>query len=235
MPRMRPSLLLLVLLLPVACVPGPPPPASQYRQAEAVRTIPLVFVPGSEQLADAEISGLRVLGRSLPVQAMQALQASGPLAERRVAEVARELGRTVQLDAVPGMPPDQALLVTSSPTIISDACRGPGERELGSIWPSNDDVAPVLLPPGCATAVDIEAQTTAPGDLLQGRPLPPGAATPFAAAIERYYHRNDPPQSSGAQSSAASGGGSGGSDQAGSTPAVLLGPLPSGGGGQAGQ
>jgi hypothetical protein len=234
MPRIRPSLLLVPLLLVLvplaACVPGPPPPASQYRQAETVSRLPLVFVAGSAQLTEAENARLRMLRLGLPVQAVPALQADGLLAERRANEVARRLGRPVQLQVVPGMPPDQALLVTWSPAIVADACRGPGERELGSIWPSNDDMAPVLLPPGCAAAVDIQAQVTAPGDLLQGRPLPPGAATPFAAAIERYYHRNDPPQSN-----AASGGNSAGSDQSGSTaasgstPAVLVGPLPSGG------
>jgi hypothetical protein len=36
-----------------------------------------------------------------------------------------------------------------------------------------------------------------PNDLSRGRPLPPGAATPFASAIERYYHRNDAPPPAG--------------------------------------
>lgn len=225
-----PRVALLSLLLPLAaCVPGPPPPASQYRQAEVVSQVPLVFVPGSAQLTEAENAQLRGLGRTLPVQAVSTLQASGPLAARRAQEVAQQLVRPVQLVAVPGMPPDQALLVNASPAIVADTCRGPGARELGSIWPSNDDVAPVLLPPGCATAVDLQAQTTWSHDLLAGRPLPPGAATPFAAAIERYYHRNDQPQSNAAQ-----GGSQGSADQSGSAGAQgsaanpLLGPLPPG-------
>jgi hypothetical protein len=234
-----PRIALLGLLLPLAaCSPGPPPPASQYRQAEVVSQVPLVFVPGSTQLTEAENAQLRGLGRTLPVQAVSTLQASGPLAASRAQEVAQRLVRPVQLDAVPGMPPDQALLVNSSPAIVAGACRGPGPRELGSIWPSNDDVTPVLLPPGCATAVDLQAQTTWSHDLLAGRPLPPGAATPFAAAIERYYHRNDQLQSNAA-SNAAQGGSQGSADQSGSAGAQgsaanpLLGPLPPGA--QAGQ
>ena len=89
------------------------------------------------------------------------------------------------------------------------------------------------LPPGCATALDIEAQTIQSPDLLQGRPLPPAAATPFAAAIERYYHRNDPAQSTGTQGGSQAGGdqpGSSTTTSAGATgvgsASPLLGPLP---------
>lgn len=228
----RRPLVLLVLLLPLAaCVPGPPPPASQYRQAEVVSRVPLVFVPRSTQLTEAENAQLRSLGQTLPVQAVSTLQASGPLAAGRAQEVAQHLARPVQLVAAAGMPPDQTLLVNSSPAIVADSCRGPGTRELGSIWPSNDDAPSVLLPPGCAMAVDIQAQTTSSHDLLAGRPLPPGAATPFAAAIERYYRRNDQPQSNAAQGGS-QGGSQGQADQSGSAGAQgssanpLLGPLP---------
>jgi hypothetical protein len=233
MSMMRCSLTLLLFL--GACVPGPPPPASQYRQSAVVSQIPLVFAPESPQLIPADDARLRVLGRTLPVQAVSTLHISGPLVFRRIRAVERSLARAVQAVDDPGMPPDQALLVSSGPAIVADSCRGPGVPELGSIWPSNDDVTAVLLPAGCATAVDVQVQTTRPGDLLQGQPLPPAAATPFAAAIERYYHRNDPPQASGAQA----GGSSGSSDQSGSTggtgsagsgstPNVLTGPLPAG-------
>lgn len=227
----------LLLLLPLAaCVPGPPPPASQYRQVEQISQLPLLFAPGTAQPTPDEDARLRSLGQTQPVQVVFALHATGPLADSRAGAVARWLGRPVQLVAVPGMPPDQALLVISSPAIVADACRGPGVPEPGSIWPSNDDATPWLLPAGCATEMDILAQTTRPADLLQGRPLPPGAATPFAAAIERYYHRNDAAQQSSAsqggnqQQAAGDQSGSGGTSGAsGSTPAVLVGPLPSGG------
>jgi hypothetical protein len=229
----RPMPVLALLFLLAACVPGPPPPASQYREADTVTRLPLVFSPGSAQPTDVENAELRGLGHSMPVQAAPALHASGPLAFERAQAVGRLLLRPVQLVAAPGMPPDQALLVISGPSIVADACRGPGVRQLGSNWPSNDDDAPVLLPPGCAVAVDIEAQTTRPADLLQGRPLPPGAAMPFAAAIEKYYHRNDPGQSnaSTSQGGSQSGAGSGSSATDGSAQGsgLLVGPLPAGG------
>jgi type IV pilus biogenesis protein CpaD/CtpE len=230
-------------LLLAGCVPGPPPPASQYHSAATVTRVPLVFVAGRAALTDAEGSELRGLRHALPMQALSALYLSGPLAASRATVVAGLLGRQVQLVSETGMPPDQGLLLITGPAIVADACRGKGERMLGSIWPGNDDAAPWLLPPGCATALDIEAQTTRPADLLVGRPLPPGAATPFAAAIERYYHRNDPPQSSASQGAAqgaaqgtALGTAQGGGDQSdsaaqGSVPNPLAGPLPSGQGG----
>ena len=227
----------MLTVLLAGCVPGPPPPASQYHSAATVTRVPLVFVAGRAELTDAEGAELRGLRRALPVQALPALYVSGPLAASRATVVAGLLGRQVQLVSEGGMPPDQGLLLIEGPAIVADACRRKGERMLGSIWPGNDDATPWLLPPSCATALDIEVQTTRPADLLVGRPLPPGAATPFAAAIERYYHRNDPPQSSASQG-AAQGVAQGGGDQSdsaaaqGSAPAVLTGPLPSGQGGQ---
>jgi hypothetical protein len=223
-----------------ACEPGPPPPASQYRQADIVAPLPIGFAPGDARLAEPVRSELHQIGRSLPVQTVPELDASdaGALAMQRTQEVARQLGRSVQPAVVPGMPPDQTVLVVPSSGIVADACRGPGVQELGTMWPGNDAIAPLLLPPGCATASDLSVQVTQPQDLLQGRMLPPGAATPYAAAIERYYHRNDAPQSNAAQGggsasgqSGASGsvGASGSADGAGATPGVLVGPLPSSG------
>ncbi len=204
------------------------------------RQTPVLFAPGTARVAEADRARLSAMRWILPVQAVATLQASGPFAVPRSEVVAQLLDRPVQLVAAePGMPADQTLLLIANPAIVADACRGPGERGLGSIWPSNDDVPPRYLPPGCATAAALQAQIVEPDDLLSGRPLPPGAATPFAAAIERYYHRYDQSQSSA--------GGSGGqaSDQSGSSttsmattpgaPGLLAGPLPSGGQSSGGQ
>lgn len=229
---MRPYSIMLVCALPMAaCVPGPPPPASQYHTS-ATTQLPLVFAPGTNELSPPEKAELQQLRQTLPIQVVPVLQTAGPLAAEHARAVGRQLSRPVQLDTIPTIPPDQALLIMPGTPIIADSCRGPGVRQLGSIWPSNDGGAPVLLPPGCATALDIEAQTTQPSDLLQGRPLPPAAAIPFAAAIERYYHRNDPVQSTGTQGSSQ---GSGDQSGSGSTTATsvgaaspLLGPLPAG-------
>ena len=231
---MRPYLIGLVCALPVAaCAPGPPQPASQYHTAATTTQLPLAFAPGTSDLTEPERVALRQLRRTLPIQVVPVLQAAGPLAVDHVREVARRLGRPVQFDNVSIMPPDQALLIMPYRPIVADSCRGPGVRQPGSIWPGNDDDAPMLLPPGCATALDIEAQTIQSPDLLQGRPLPPAAATPFAAAIERYYYRNDPAQSTGTQGGSQAGGdqpGSSTTTSAGATgvgsASPLLGPLP---------
>jgi hypothetical protein len=228
-------LALFVLMSLAACVPGPPPPPSQYQPAEAMTQMSVFFAPGTARVATMDQQRLRGMRLVLPVQAVATLQASGPFAVQRSEVVAHLLDRPVQLvAALPELPADQTLLVISSPTIVADACRGPGKRMLGSIWPGNDDVPPPLLPSGCATAAALQAQVVQPYDLLVGRPLPPGAATPFAAAIERYYHRNDAAQSSAGQSGGQTSGQSSastttvqGSPQG--TPGLLVGPLPSGG------
>lgn len=235
---MRLSYLTLVMLVAlVACAPAVPPPPSQYRTTATASQMPLFFAPGSARLAPADRERLSMMRWSLPAQAATTLRASGPFAVPRSEVVARLLDRPVQLVAAePGVPVDQALLLIASPAIVADACRGPGERGLGSIWPGNDDVPARYLPPGCATAAALQAEVVAPYDLLAGRPLPPGAATPFAAAIETYYHRHDQSQSSAAQSSGQSGNLSGSSSTmtpttatSSAAPGLLVGPLPSGG------
>lgn len=195
---------------------------------------PVLFAPGTARVAEADRVRLSAMRWVLPVQAVATLRASGPFAVPRSEVVAQLLDRPVQLVAAePGMPADQTLLLIANPAIVADACRGPGERGLGSIWPSNDDVAPRYLPPGCATAAALQAQIVEPDDLLTGRPLPPGAATPFAAAIERYYHRYEQGGSSAGQSGTQAAGQSGSSSvSAAATPGappLLVGPLPSGG------
>lgn len=197
--------------------------------------MPVLFAPGTAEVAPADRARLSAMRMILPAQAVTTLRVSGPFAVPRSEVVAELLDRPVQLVAAePGMPVDQALLLISTPAIVADACRGPGERGLGSIWPSNDDVPPRLLPPGCATAAALQAQIVEPNDLLVGRPLPPAAATPFAAAIERYYHRYDAAQSSAGQSGGQTADQSGSSSSAATTespgaPGLLVGPLPSGG------
>jgi hypothetical protein len=227
----RRHLAVVLLISLAACVPGPPPTASQYRPAEAVTRLTVLFAPGTARVAAADGARLRDMRFVLPVQVVATLQASGPFAVERAEVVAHLLDRPVQLvAALPESPVDQTLLVISSPAIVADACRGPGERALGSIWPGNDDVPPRLLPPGCATAVALQAQVVEPDDLLMGRPLPPGAATPFAGAIERYYDRNNAAQSSAGPGGAQASGQSGSSTTTvQGTPGLLAGPLPSGG------
>lgn len=230
---MRSAIFPLILLVSLtACVPATPPPPSEYRAAYTMSRLPLMFSPGTVRAAPGYDIRLRDMRRVLPVQVVTTLRASGPLAMRRAEWVAHVLDRPVTLiGPAPGAPDDEAVLMISSPAIVADACRGIGERELGSIWPSNDDVPPRLLPPGCATEAAIQAQIVRPNDLLQGRPLPPTAATPFAAAIERYYRRNDPPQSNGGQSGGQgqSGSGSTSAEAQGAASNPLLGPVPSGG------
>jgi hypothetical protein len=224
-------LALVVLISLAACVPPPPPLASQYRSAVTVMHVPVPFAPGTARLAAVDRARLREMRLVLPIEAVATLQASGPLAVQRTKRVAHLLGRPVELVAAsPESPVDQTLLVISSPAIVADACRGPGERALGSIWPGNDDVPPRLLPPACATAAALQAQIVEPYDLLAGRPLAPGAATPFAAAIERYYRRNDAGQSNAGPSGGQASGQSGSSTTTvQGTPGLLVGPLPSGG------
>jgi hypothetical protein len=222
---MRRFLSPLAALLLAGCQPGPPAPASQYRQAEIIGPLSLWFAPGGTRLSATDMSQLHTLARRLPADVVPDFYAGGPLAPARAQAVERQLGRPVRLLAATDLPAEQTSLVTRMPDgIIADACRGAGQRTLGDAWPGDDATAPVLLPPGCATATDIQAQVTNPQDLLRGRPLPPAAASPYAAAIERYYRRNDAPQATGGSEG---NGGSGSQDQtaqAGASPGLAQSP-----------
>ncbi len=209
---MRRLLPILAAMLLAGCVPGPPTPATQYRRAEYIPLLPLWFAPDGTRLSAQTVAQLQALATRLPVDDVPDLYAAGPLASARADTVGDHLGRPVRLLYATGLAPGQTTLVVHMPSgIIADACRGNGKRALGTLWPANDSVAPLLLPPGCVTAAAIQAQVTYSGDLLYGRPLPPAAASPYAAAIERYYHRNDAPQQ---QSTGASGSDVGAGTQA---------------------
>ena len=81
---MRPYLIMLACTLPVAaCVPGPPPPASQYHMAASTTQLPLVFAPGTTDLTEPGKSALRQLRQTLPIRIVPVLQTAGPRAAER--------------------------------------------------------------------------------------------------------------------------------------------------------
>ncbi len=220
-----------LLLCTAGCQPPDSVPTSYYHIEEAPPPIVLAFpASGVTPLHGAAL--LQPLVDGLPERAQVVIQAQGPLAVARAHAVSRRLGRPVKLVApsrAADLPFDQAVLsVRTPPGIVSDACRGPGSPGVEDLWPGDDDQRGVLLPPGCAVAAALQAQVVDQADLLRGRELPPGAAMPFAVAIEKYYHRNDaamngaateplPAKDSATPVSQA---------QAGSTANPLLGPLP---------
>lgn len=211
---------LLTGLALAGCQLAPPPPASQYRVMQATPSLGLSFFPGEAQLPAPQLATLQATGRTLPEEVVPVLYTDGRLAQARADRVGRALQRPIRLVVQRGAQPDQAMLVfpVRSGRIVADACRGPGARLVGDIWPGDDSNAVRLLPPGCSTEADIAAQVSQPGDLLYGRPLPPGAALPYAEAIEQYYHRADtahstagsPPGGGGSGSASGSAAGSGG-------------------------
>ena len=238
-----PHLLALVSMVLAGCTPPVPPPAGDYHLAAQAPALVLTFAPGSDEPGRVDAERLRYLGATLPAWTVPELHATGPRALSRARSARRLLGRPLVLFAdVPGEAgPDVAVLVVQPATgILADNCLGPGQPVIGDVWPGDDTRRATLLPAGCAVATALQAQVAAAAagqDLLRGRPLPAGAATPFADAIERYYRRNDPGQHNGA--AAVSGTGRGGEttplqDGAGQTapgtnPAnPLLGPLPDG-------
>lgn len=242
---MRGSVLALALAVG-ACATATPQYASQYSVAAYDIVLSLRFQPGRAGLLPTDQQSLARLGLELPETVVPDLYAAGPLAAVRVAAVDAALqrpvrwlqdgrsdpGRVVLSDpgrVVLSDPERVVLIVRTPPEIVADACRGPGVRLPGNIWPGSDDAAPLILPPGCAVANSIKVQVTSPGDLVRGRDLAPGAALPYAAAIERYYHRNDQAQAVTASSSAGDAGGAGlTSSSADPARAAAQNPLPGG-------
>lgn len=206
--------LLIAPALLAGCVPPVPPPASSYRAAQQFAPIALQFAPDADEASPVDSARLRTLRFYLPAGTLPELVISGPHALRRAQAVRRLLERPVIVRPVEGemARPDAAVLVIPTQGgVIADACLGPGQPVLGDIWPGDDARRASLLPAGCAVETALQSQVVAHGgasDLLRGRALPPGAATPFADAIEHYYRRNDPNQQ---RQSPAGGGGGGGS------------------------
>ncbi len=240
-------LMLALLTAPIllaGCVPPAPPPASAYRAAPQFAPATLRFAPDADETLPLDTNRLRALRLYLPAGALPELFIAGPRSFRRAQVVRRLLERPVAVHLVEdemALPDAAVLLVPAQGGVIADACLGPGQPVLGDIWPGDDARRTALLPAGCAVETALQSQVAAHGgdaDLLHGRPLPPGAATPFAEAIERYYRRNDPRERlapAAGDSSSNSGGRSGGSAPAGAGPSSaeetdsanpLLGALP---------
>jgi hypothetical protein len=202
-------------LLLAACHTAAPPPASQYQPVVQLPPVGLSFAPGAVQPPYDQVRQLRAITRNIPEQIVPVLYTSGSLAAARMAALERDIQRPLQLVLRLDSPPNQALMAfPATAGIVADDCRGPGAKVGEDISPGEDRSLPRILPPGCATASDIAAQVTDKGDLLYGRPLPPGAALPFARAAERYYDRDDTTSAAG-QGSGGSGGSSGASARSG--------------------
>ena len=229
-----PACLPLCALLLAGCAESPPPPLANYHAAQSIAPLPLVFAHGEAGVPVSERPELRALTGRIPASTVPVLFGNDSLLSARAASVGALLRRPVRPVLAPDTPPDQAVLsVAIPPAIMADACLRSGGLLEDGTWPGQDDNPIRLLPPGCATATDIAAQTARPADLLLGRPLPPAAALPYAQAIERYYRRNQPKEQGSQQAS--QGGSGSGSDQSETVPQgglsssgnnPLLGPVP---------
>ena len=232
---MRYSLLAGLFVLS-ACHTALPPPPSQYSVTAPAGPVALRFAAASAELSGVQVRNLRALSLQIPATTFVDLAISGEPVQRRAQRVAHLLQRDVHIIIQPGMPVDEALVsVPGSAAITADACRRRAQGNPEDFWPGDDHAGGLFLPSGCATAMSIAAQTTAPTDLIVGRPLPPGAALPYAQAIERYYRRNDaakkqeqPDEEGSAGDSSTAAAGMGGSSGAASAPAgnPLLGGVP---------
>ena len=210
-PRRLARFALLALL--AGCASPAPFAPSQYGIMPATPPLVLAFAPGFDAPAPADTAQLRYLGAVLPSWVVPQLIIEGPRTLARARVVRDVIGRPVAVFRPPpsdrATGPDVAVLfLPSPPGIVADHCLGPGQPIGGTLWPGDDARRPRLLPAGCAVAAAMQAQVAAAGgsgDLLQGRPLPPGAASPFADAIEAYYRRNDPNQRASPAASSKSG------------------------------
>jgi hypothetical protein len=214
-----------ILLLSCCHTMAPPPPA-QYGEAPAVAPLTLRFAAASPELSPDDRAALRALAPQIPATITVDFTASSAPAEARAQRVARLLQRNVRQMYRPGMAADEAVITVPATGISADACRGRAGRLTQDFWPDDDDRGTLLLPPGCATAASLAAQATAPADLIIGRKLPPGAALPYAQAIERYYRRNDAPGAKAAADPQEAGGdGSSSAGSAGGAGAAAGNPL----------
>lgn len=214
-------------MLLAGCALPAPQPASQYRAVRQAPPVVLAFAPAGDDPSAADAAYLRALGTALPAGVLPELYAEGPRALARARAVRRLLDRPLVLRPAPARSgiaadPDLAVLVVPTPAgVLADACLGPGQPVVGDLWPGDDARRARLLPAGCAVATALQAQVAAgagEGDLIQGRPLPPGASAPYADAIESYYRRNEPSQRA---SPASSGGGGATARPEGAPPAAV--------------
>ena len=192
------------------CVSQPPPPVGQYRVSTELAPVAIVFAPAQSRISPPQIATLHAIGREASAFTVPVVFAAGPLAQARSNAIQQTIQRPVRLVLQPdSATPDQAVVTFPAPAdpIVADACRGPGLPVPGGIWPGSDARAARLLPPGCATATILADQVTEPADLLRARPLPPGAALPYARAIEAYYNRGPAADPASHPSSGGSGGG----------------------------
>ena len=169
-----PACLPLCALLLAGCAESPPPPLANYHAAQGIAPLQLVFAHGETGVPVFERPELRALTGRIPASTVPVLLGNDSLLSARAASVGALLRRPVRPVLAPDTPPDQAVLsVAIPPAIVADACLRPGGLLEDGTWPGQDDNPIRLLPPGCATATDIAAQTARPADLLLGRPLPP--------------------------------------------------------------
>lgn len=232
-----PGIALAAVLLS-GCTPSAPQSATGYHAVQQVPPLVLAFAPGGDEPSGPDADRLRAIGAALPPGVLPDLYADGPRALARARVVRRLLGRPLVLRPAASpdgaaSDPDLAVLVTPVRAgILADACLGPGQPTVGGNWPGDDARQVRLLPAGCAVAAALQAQVAAGagnGDLLQGRPLPPGASSPYTDAIEAYYRRNDPNQ----RASPVVSGGGGGTGRSDSTAAATAPAAPQAPAGQA--
>jgi hypothetical protein len=185
-------------LLTLAGCYGPPEreTAQQWHQVTTTQTLALRFVPNGVALDTPSLDALTQLRPLIPTGTDVALSTDGALASLRAGTVALVLGRPVTALSV--APPTASLeplgsLGFTRTQLLADSCLDKPQRVGRNLWPGDDADRQALLPPDCAVATQIQRQVVAQDDLLQGRPLAPGAAGPYARAVELYYQRRPQP------------------------------------------